>query len=159
MTEPNPLFLDGTTPTVTLAGKDWPVPMLAPRQNRHVVPAIIKLGPKFANLGNLKTVSSVYARVDEDVYGALLDACFWALRRAHPAMERDEFEDMPVTTNELMLALPVIAQQTGMIKKATAAEAAAAGEGIGAKSPLTGIESLPGSSPAQDGPGTIAKMN
>lgn len=160
MTEPNQLFLDGKTPTIELGGKHWPVPMLAPRQNRHVVPAIIALGPKFSNTATSRTTASVYRNVDESVYDNLLDVSFWALKRAHPAMERDEFEDMPISTNELMLALPIVARQSGMIKAATAAEAAAAGEETGAAaSPSTGTESSPALSPQPDGPGTIAKIH
>src|SRR5689334_5779654 len=83
-------------PAITLAGKAWRVPLLAPRQNRIVVPALLRLGT-----GN------------EMHYGLLLDIAFAALTRAYPGIVRDEFEDWPIAAHELLAALPVIARQTG----------------------------------------------
>ncbi len=80
-TEPNALLLDGTTPTIKLAGRDWPVPLLAPRQNRIVVPAI----GRWARAGDPAFSTEQY---DEAI--AIVHA---ALTRAHPTLTREEFED------------------------------------------------------------------
>ena len=43
----------------------------------------------------------------------MLFRSFAALTRGHPEIVRDEFENWPVATHELLAALPIIAQQTG----------------------------------------------
>jgi hypothetical protein len=35
------------------------------------------------------------------------------LRRAHPALTRDEFFDLPIPLGELVAALPVVIEQAG----------------------------------------------
>jgi hypothetical protein len=84
-------------PTITIAGKSWRVPLLGPRQNRVVVPALMALG------------AGPHAQ-----YDLLLDIVFAALTRARPHLARDAFEDWPIATSELVDALPVIAKQTGL---------------------------------------------
>jgi hypothetical protein len=86
-------------PVITIAGREWTVPMLAPRQNRVVVPALMKLGAHPVRK-----------------YKDLLDAVFAALTRAHPKLDGAEFEEWPVATWELIDAVPVIARQTGLLK-------------------------------------------
>jgi hypothetical protein len=154
--EPNQLALDGNNPVITLAGKDWPIPLLAPRQNRHVVPAVSKVTRRMVALATAKI-----AEVDEPLREALLASCdpeliarvgaeaavrrriwevtdfakeladqadpeffeliesavYWAVTRAHPNLTRAEFDDMPIGTLELIDAVGVIAQQTGMMRK------------------------------------------
>jgi hypothetical protein len=155
-TEPNQLALDGNNPVITLAGKNWPIPLLAPRQNRHVVPAVAKITRRMVALATAKI-----AEVDEPLREALLASCdpdivarlgaeaavrrrvweitdfakeladqgdpeffeliesavYWAVTRAHPSLTRTEFDDMPIGTLELIDAIGVIAQQTGMMRK------------------------------------------
>lgn len=86
-------------PEIIIAGRPWRVPLFAPRQNRIVIPAILRMGPV------------------ADSYNDLLDIAFAALTRAYPALDRDEFEELPIPTWELLDALPVISKQTGMLKK------------------------------------------
>lgn len=161
MTEPNGMFLDGVTPTVELAGKMWPVPLLTPRQNRHVTPAILKLGPKLnsAAIPANQTVRSAFSGLDEEGYGMLLTAAYWSLKRAHPSMTFDEFEDMEITTTELMIALPILARQTGLIKPVAAGEAAPVGEAEAATSRLNGTTSSAASSSPVDGPGPSVRTS
>ncbi|MGH6878876.1 MAG: hypothetical protein ACREHV_16070, partial [Rhizomicrobium sp.] len=71
-------------PVIVLAGREWRVPLFAPRQNRIVVPALVRLGsPR------------------ETQYDLLLDIVFAALTRAHPLILREDFEDWPLATHEL----------------------------------------------------------
>jgi hypothetical protein len=86
-------------PVIIIAGRGWPVPLLAPRQNRVVVPALMRLGEQPAQH-----------------YEDLLEAVFAALTRAQPMLDRAEFEDWPIATWELVEAIPVIAIQTGLLK-------------------------------------------
>lgn len=133
VTEPNPLFLDGTTPTVSLAGKDWPIPMLAPKQLRHVVPALMKVAPKIMAIlqgrsklildettgvpTNPEAVMKLMQELDQPTFDGLCQAVYWALTRAHPKMTYFEFEDMPIRTEDLFKALDVISGATGMMTK------------------------------------------
>lgn len=87
-------------PTITLAGRAWRVPLLAPRQNRIVVPALVNLGAQPA-----------------EQYDALAEIAFAALTRAHPWLDRTEFDDWPLPAHELIEALPVIAMQTGFLER------------------------------------------
>jgi hypothetical protein len=84
-------------PVIVIAGREWRVPYLAPRQNRTVVPALMRLGT-----------------CREEQYEFLLDIVFAALTRAHPDIAREDFEDWPVALYELVDALPVVAKQTGL---------------------------------------------
>ena len=88
-------------PVIVVAQHEWRVPLFAPRQNRIVVPALMQLGTRV-----------------EGRYDLLLDIVFAALTRTHPQITRTEFDDWPVATHELLAALPVIAQQTGLTREA-----------------------------------------
>lgn len=149
MTEPNKAFLDGKTPTITLADIVWPVPKLAPRQNRIVVPAILQVAPKV--LYALATPESdptlmpirLSAALDTSSMDALGDVCYWALKRAHPDMTRDEFDDMPISVLEMALALKVVSQQTGLIKEAAPSPLAPGAQAAPDQSSQTGTQLSP----------------
>jgi hypothetical protein len=89
-------------PTITLAGRQWRVPLLAPRQNRIVLPALLTLG----------TTAD---------YALLLDIVLTALTRASPGLDESEFEDAPLPLSELIDALPVVASATGLLETRTSA--------------------------------------
>lgn len=119
-TLPNRVLLDeDTVPQITIAGKAWPIPMLAPKQNVKVVPAILRVVPKILATGNGEgkfDLKKFAEAVDEASYADLLNIVFLALTRGHPDLSRDEFDNMPVPTMDLVLAVIVIASQTGVIK-------------------------------------------
>jgi hypothetical protein len=154
MTEPNGILDDGVNPTIVLAGKKWPVPLLGPRQNRIVVPAVSRItkrmrelaeaklsaltaaerqaivaaSPDAARLGDDGALRSfvwkttdfgveLLTAADTEFLDLLADAAFWALKRAHPQMARDEFDDMPIAMLDMIDAVGTIAQQTGMMRK------------------------------------------
>ena len=104
MEEGPALFLDRgmREPLIVIAGREWRVPLLAPRQNRIVVPALVHL-----------------CTSGDPPYDLLLDIVFAALTRAHPTVTREDFEDWPVPAHELLDALPVVAAQTGLLKRRT----------------------------------------
>lgn len=85
-------------PVIAVAGRAWRVPPLAPRQNRIVLPALLKL------------------ETPPD-YALLLEIAIAALGRAQPEFDASEFEDAPVPLYELLDALPTIAQQTGFLER------------------------------------------
>lgn len=120
MTEPNQTLLsDQAIPTVTLAGKAWPMPMLAPKQNCIVVPTVLRIVPAILASGDGKGMFDLKAfakAIDEQTYRDLVTIAYTAVTRAHPEMTRAEFDEMPIGTMELILSVLVIAQQTGVIR-------------------------------------------
>lgn len=128
--EPNPEFLDGTTPTISWAGKEWPVPLLAPKQNRQVIPAAMR------SRASITKVIGGQEPLTTEEYDDLSLIVFYGLKRAHPNLTRDQFDDTPLSIRDLMVAVTVVSQQTGIMKKEDGS--AAVGEDIVAKPPQTG---------------------
>jgi hypothetical protein len=89
-----------TNPDILIAGRAWEIPLLAPRQNRTILPLLLE------------------GRRD---YAALCDIVFAALTRAHPQLTRAEFEEWPLPAYELARAVSVIAQQTGFVERSRGA--------------------------------------
>jgi hypothetical protein len=113
-------------PTITLAGREWPVPVLAPRQNRIVVPALLELIPKIlrardesANAGETTSFAQLSRYLDTPAYDRLTDVVFAALTRAHPGHSRAEFDELPIDTLELIASVRVIALQAGLVRRNT----------------------------------------
>ncbi len=108
--------------TMTLAGQEWPVPKLAPRQNRIVVPALFQLIPKILRAradadaaGEKGSYATLTRYLDTESYDALAGLVFAALTRAHPQLARDDFDDMAIDTFELVAAVPTIARAAGLL--------------------------------------------
>src|SRR5215469_16216778 len=113
-------------PMICLAGREWPVPRLAPKQNRIIVPLLLRLIPRI-----LKAREEAFAArendlaylgrfIDEATYDELATAAFAALTRAHPDLKRTEFDDMAIETLELLGAVSTIARQAGLLRPAPA---------------------------------------
>lgn len=150
VTEPNKkLFDDTSTRTITINDVKWPVPKLAPRQNEIVVPLILKLVPKllaarqerdngdgtrtaFMDLGVLATV------LTGEGMRELGEVVFRALERGHRDLTREEFDDMPMGTLEMVEAVVTIARQTGVIRQTAEVGGTTKGEGAAAEAPQTG---------------------
>jgi len=102
--------------SVRLGGRDW---LVAPLSLRQIL-AIADYVPKLSAIGT------------ESLSGERLtpfaEVVWHGLRRAHPALTRDEFFDLPVTIADLVAALPVVIEQAGGRKVETAAGDTAAGE-------------------------------
>src|ERR1700730_16396391 len=97
MTEPNKLQLsDPRVPTIRLADQDWPVPMLAIEQNEMVTPVVVKWMPVIAES------KGKFAWATSEAVRELADAAYWALRRAHPALTREEFNGWTINLLELV---------------------------------------------------------
>jgi hypothetical protein len=110
MTEPNAeLLADESVPRVTLAGKQWPLPKLSIKQNAIVLPILMA---RFERVN--ETIRT------QDGISELATALFTALQRGHKSLTRDEFDEMAIDVPELMAAVPVVAQQTGMYSKGPA---------------------------------------
>lgn len=106
----------GAVPHVTLAGQQWPIPLLAPRQNRLVIPTVVKLSEKFGAGFN-------YNEFDEATVDDLCKVVYTGLTRAHPALKWEDFMDWPISMTDLLAAFMVVSMQTGLSGGATAAGA------------------------------------
>jgi hypothetical protein len=95
---------DGTS--VTLAGRNWVMADLAPRQLRKVIPAVIALAAIRAP-----------EDLDEGKIDRLLDALYYALTRNYPELGREEFLDLPIKLVELFAALPALAAAAGVERR------------------------------------------
>ncbi len=111
---PDPQIDCANAAVVTLAGREWFVPMLAMRQARIVVPALMRLMPVLQSLQS--GVAEGAAQLSETDYDAILDVVYAALTRAYPRLTRDAFLDLPASTPELIAALAVVTRQTGFFK-------------------------------------------
>jgi hypothetical protein len=145
-----------SAPTIQLAGLDWPIPLLAPRQNRIVVPAVSKITKRMRETAEAKLAQlddetkavllqlatpgeveekgadavlrkRIWAMTDfsfemahalePEFFDTICDALYWALTRAHPQLTRQQFDDMPIGMLEMIDAIGMVAQQTGMMKR------------------------------------------
>jgi len=121
-------------PRVTLADKQYPVPLLVPRQQRIVIPKLLALMRSMAINGKIDPTN-----LTTDQFDDLLDLVYVALTRGTPDLKREDFMEMPTTLLELIDAMNVIAEQTGMMKRG--ASSVASGEALAGN--LTGTTSLP----------------
>lgn len=119
-------------PKITVAGQQYPVPPLAPRQIRRIIPRITRLQSLLKNKG--------MDQMSEEDMDAAYECVYWALTRAHPDLEYKDFMDWPIPMRELRNAIPIIVEQTGIMdNKASAPVSGEAKE----ESPSTGTSSSP----------------
>jgi hypothetical protein len=104
-------------PTVTLGGQVFAVPPLAARQNRVIDPLILNLIPFLASSRGDNALGVTALTTEQ--YDALQEICYVAITRASPKFTREQFLDLPVSLQEMIVAFPVIAQQTGLFKAAS----------------------------------------
>jgi hypothetical protein len=104
-------------PKVTLAGKEFPIPLLVPRQNRIVIPKLIDLMKGFTEGGALSAIN-ITMKLTTQQYDDLSEIIWVALTRATPTLTKDDFLDMPIDLMELIAAMDIVAQQCGVMKRA-----------------------------------------
>ena len=122
----NPNFDYVGVPVITLAGVEYFIPVLAIRQTRKVVPALMEIMP------NLTQISTNPTLIDEATYDRIVSIVFNALTRAYPDVSLDWLLDQPISVVEMVNSLKTIAAQTGLFKKV-----ANAGEAKGEATPPT----------------------
>src|SRR4051812_30324875 len=92
-------------PTVTLAGKEWPVKPLVILQLRVVVPAVMRI----------KTM--VPSSITEEQYSDLIEIVYQAIAPGQsPPLKKEDFLTLPISLREMMEALDVIMPQAGLVK-------------------------------------------
>ncbi len=105
-------------PLIDLGGRVWVIPMLAARQNRTVVPALLEVVPKIIKAredggGDLQQLARF---LDTQTYDLLLDLTYTALTSAEPTLTREAFDDLPIDTLDLIGAVNTIARQAGLLR-------------------------------------------
>ena len=125
-------------PTITLAGVDYQIPKLAIKQNRHIEPLAIKHSEYFVGVIQNKGQVRLLNLTPEQALD-FTTIIYWAITRAKPEMTLAQFEDLPISMREIMVALPVCLQQSGLYRVATE-ENPPTGED---QLPSTGTESSP----------------
>lgn len=108
MLEPNQKLIDEGNPCIILGGERYPIPPLAPKQNRVAVPVI----KSFISRG-LKESEEFLSGLDEAGMDDLIKIVFTALSAGHN-ITMPEFESMPMATIEMTRAVDTIMQQTGI---------------------------------------------
>ena len=120
---------DPNVPFVVVGGKKWPVPPLAPRQNRIIIPLA------------MKNSSINPADVSPEQLDTIYEIVFQGLTRAHPTLTRDEFMDMATDLEDMMNGFNVVLQQTRMMRKVEEAPPALGEDGARQNLP-TGTDTL-----------------
>jgi hypothetical protein len=122
--------------TITLGGREIDVPALPLRLNMQAYPLCRKL----SNDGLLERVAAAKGAVDctADEMADLAELAFLAAKAADPALERDAFDEMPITPPELLDSFFSIRYQTGgWVATTPEEEPDPAGEAPGADQPPT----------------------
>lgn len=94
---------------VTLGGHEFHIAPLSLRQ----ILAIADYVPKLSGI--------TAENLSGERLTPLVEVLWHGLRRAHPALTRDEFFDLPIPIGELVAALPIVIEQAGGRKVDTAA--------------------------------------
>ena len=113
MTEPAP-FDASVTPSVTLAGKQWPIPPLATRQLRKVRTPLYELNDRILKAGTTKVGDLLEIFTEAEFDRLIVDPVYYGLTRAHPQMTMDQFLDLEATVLELWVAVLVVQKQSGL---------------------------------------------
>jgi len=131
---------DDNTPRVSLGGRTWPIPELGIRQLRAVRRAIIDLTDALVSTQD-ETTGQRVMKLSEAQFDAMCNVVYHGLTRAHPGLDRDEFEAMTTTDGEMFLAFLVVRRQSGIyvMRPADTPEAQPAGEAA-AEMSRTGTE-------------------
>lgn len=101
-------------PKITVGGKEFSIVKQAPKQLRAILPAAFRINPHLTS-----------GTMPESVMDDFVTVIHTAIRRGHPAITREEFEEMPVGLDEMIVAFGIILTQcgSGVVVKDDAADA------------------------------------
>jgi hypothetical protein len=95
----------------------------------------------------------------EAQYDDLLKVVFWGLKRAHPDLDWELFQDLPITTRDLFYAFTTISRQTGLLQPAGEVKDPATPFETPTETSPTGTASSPESATSPDGDGNRLKTS
>lgn len=103
------------TPTVKLAGREWPVPELAVRQLRVVRRPLLDLTDSLNAFGS-KKAGEWLMKLSPEQYDQLTEVVYQGLNRGTPSFKREEFLELPVNDLDLFTGFLVVRRQSGLFK-------------------------------------------
>lgn len=120
-TTPNAkLLADERIPRIHIDGVEWPIPKLSMEQIEIVVPVIMQ------NMHMLATPS----KLTKETMREFGTAIFLALRRGHPSLTRVEFDEFAIGLFDIIEILPIVAKQSGCLRKPAPGENVPTGEAL-----------------------------
>lgn len=114
--------------SLSLGGKTWALPKLAPKQNRIVVPLAMEYIPRIADAYKAARIdpedeAKGYRRIDlikpfadpksQDELGTMV---FTALTRGSPQFTREEFDELPINLEDLLGVAAQVARACGVMR-------------------------------------------
>jgi hypothetical protein len=93
---------------LSLGGRTWTIAPLSWRKCKEVEPLLFAFFRAAANAG------ADVILMDRAVLNGLADAAFIAISAAEPTVTRDQFDDLPFASRDLLMITPVIARAVGM---------------------------------------------
>jgi hypothetical protein len=141
MTEPA-RYDPATTPAVEWHGRKWPIPELAARQLDLIWDDVIALTEALRIEKEDEFGRKIYS-LSADQMRRLRGVVYVGLTRAHGELTRDEFDDVPATPLEIVLAFFVVRNQSLIFGRPSKEAAVKRGEGERGASRISN-----GSSPA-----------
>jgi hypothetical protein len=116
------LLDDERVPRVTLAGQQWPIPKMAPRQNEIIVPLILDHEEAVFAAAAQDEGGKVTFRPTTEMIHRMNTIVFHALQRGHRELTREEFDDMPIGLVEALDSIRTISRQTGSFRERVATD-------------------------------------
>lgn len=126
-------------PTIMLGGRQFHIPKLAIKQNRVVVSSLGKILPLVAMFESMVVTGAdgkptidmqrmLSMKIEDETWGLVLNSVYAACTRGQPEFTRDEFDDMPIGNDEILMAIPVVMMQSFAFSKKEAGSQATPGE-------------------------------
>lgn len=104
-----------------LAGKEYEVPTLVPRQLRHVLPALLRAVPSMARFAEAAKEKKIFDQAfPVDAYDDMLTVIYWGVIWPNDKTAAiDTVDDIPLSFSELTNAALAVQFQTGLFNKAS----------------------------------------
>lgn len=121
--------------SITLGGQQYSIPKLTIKQNRYVEVLATRNYSYFAKASSAGGRINLLELTDEQA-ADFTKIVYHTLTRVQPSLTFEQFEELPISMKEIMIALPVCIAQSGLYtQRAASGEGATSGE---APNPLTG---------------------
>lgn len=104
---------DPDAPTVTLGGRSFSIPQLAPRQMRHIRSQLMELNARLSAYATEGRPGALTNLSNDDYESLMLKVVWRALTRASDITYED-FTDLPFTEGELSDAWVTVRDQSGL---------------------------------------------
>lgn len=120
-------------PVVKLGGKEFKIPPLVLKQNKRI-DRLLANNIAFFDKLTVEEFGKRLLVLDQKSADDFVEIVYVALTRDQPNLTREAFEALPISLTEVIGAIPIIMQQSGLFKKAPLQGAPLPGE---AEAPLT----------------------